>query len=252
MEGGEIFFAVVLVGLADEGTEEDFGHFPGLGGGDDVALGLGSFAEAGELVEHDALAGVAIALGRGEGFAGFEPGDLLDGAEGGLEPLDAGGELAGGGGILDFGLGILDWGSRPIGGSIALLGLQDGGGFDGALLLVEMAEGFAGDGVEALDFQPAAEAFLLGFAEFALGGGVAFAAPGGDAADDLGDAALGEVKISRELELGFAGDGVGDVDFLIAGGGGWAFAGAASWFGGCHGSFVLCLWLGVEGRRAEY
>jgi hypothetical protein len=43
-------------------------------------------------------------------------------------------------------------------------------------------------------------------------------APGGDATDDLGDAALVEVVVQGELILGFAGDGVFDVDLLVAGG----------------------------------
>lgn len=120
--------------------------------------------------------------------------------------------------------------------ALEILGEALGGGFvdgfvaaralfvgDGGLGLLEMADGFAGDEVEARGLE----------LEVEVGGGewgrrvqgmrgrfgiwdCRLGAPGVDAAEDLGDAALGEVVFFGELGLGEAFDLVVEIDLEIA------------------------------------
>jgi len=109
-----------------------------------------------------------------------------------------------------------------------------GCGSDRALFPMEGLEGKADDFFEALVLEPAIEAFLLPGGELAFVPGIGLAAPGGDLANDLGDAGLVEVVVFGQFRLGFAGGLPGEEDFLVAGGGGGAFAGFAR---GEHGRF---------------
>jgi hypothetical protein len=233
--GGELAHGGVgafeVVGFALKGVEPAFEDAPGVVAGRDFAGGLGFVAKGPELGLHDGAALALVGLFGGDVGLVFEFAEQLDGAESRLEPLDAGGELAGGSGRGDRGQGTGDRRRRGRGGDLERgrgrgFGM-DGGGGEGALFLVEGLDGLAGDGVEALVLEPAIEAFLLAGGELAFFTRVGFAAPVGDFADDLGDAALGELVLFGELFLGFAGDLVSEKDFLVAGGGGGAFAGLA-------------------------
>ena len=115
-----------------------------------------------------------------------------------------------------------------------------GCGSDRALFPMEGLEGKADDFFEALVLEPAIEAFLLPGGELAFVPGVGLAAPGGDLANDLGDAGLVEVVVFGQFRLGFAGGLPGEEDLLVAGGGGGAFAGLAR---GEHGR--------VSGKRVQ-
>jgi hypothetical protein len=212
--GGELAHggvgALVVVGFALEGVEPAFDDAPGVVGGRDFAGLLGFVAEAPELGVHDGVALALVRLFGGNVGLVLEFAEQLDRAESRLEPLDAGGQFASG----FFGVFL----------AVTIAGF---GVFDGPLLVIEGLQGLAGDGVQTLVFEPAIEAFLLAGGGLAFFARVGFATPVGHVADDLGDAALEEAVLLGELGLGFAGDLPGDVDFLVAGGRGGAFAGFA-------------------------
>jgi len=137
---------------------------------------------------------------------------------------------------------------------------------DGGLLGVEVADGFAGDEVEAvmleLEVEGGGRECGMRSGEWGVGGGerglgarnwglgrgtgdfrfgiwdFRGGAPGFDAAEDLGDAALGEVVFFGELGLAEALDLVVEIDLEVAAGGGGelAWAGAVRFEECGHGS----------------
>jgi hypothetical protein len=132
--------------------------------------------------------------------------------------------------------------------------------------VVEGAEGAVEDGLAALAAEAVFEALLLVGGEGRRGVfSFQFSVfrrqrwefrrivrePAFDAADDLGDAALGERVVLGELLLSAALGAVGGEDGLVAGGGGAFGAGAAAVVDCCHLSFVLCQSRCGEGRRSN-